>query len=218
MKLHRNAKTCPHSRLLLCQRVVDEGWRVREAAAAAGISARTASKWLARYRAEGEDGLTDRSSAPGSVWNRTPEERVQAIACLRRLRMTAAEIAGLFSMPLSTVSAVLTRIGLGRRSRLEPPEPPNRYERKRAGELLHIDIKPLVRIDGAGHRVTGDRRRQARRAGWEYVHVCVDDATRLAYVELLSDQKAKSAVAFLRRAVAHFAALGVRVERVMTDG
>jgi transposase InsO family protein len=217
MRLHRNARTCPHSRLLAVKRVQEEGWTLSQAAEAAGVSVRTIAKYVRRYEQEGEEGLLDRSSAPRSIPHRTCEERMQAIACLRRLRMTAAEIAGLLSMPLSTVSAILTRIGLGKRSRLEPPEPPNRYQRQRAGELLHIDVKPLVRIDGAGHRVTGDRRRHARGAGWEYVHICVDDASRLAYVEVLEDEKATTAAAFLRRAVAHFAALGVRVESVMTD-
>ena len=139
MKLHGNARTCPHSRLLMVTRVEEKGWTLVQAAEAAGVSVRTVSKWLACYRAEGEDGLLDGSSAPRSIPHRTPEERVQAIAALRRLRMTAAEIGECLAMPLSTVSAVLTRIGLGKRSRLEPPEPPNRYERKLPGELLHIE-------------------------------------------------------------------------------
>jgi transposase InsO family protein len=217
MKLHGNARLCPHGRLLLVRRVLEQGWTLAQAAEAVGVSVRTAAKWVARYRAEGESGLGDRSSAPSSVWNRTSEDRVELIAALRRLRMTAAEITEVLAMPLSTVSAVLTRIGLGKRSRLEPPEPANRYERAEPGELLHIDVKKLVRIDRAGHRVTGNRRGQARGIGWEYVHVCIDDATRLAYVEVLSDEKGQTAVGFLRRAVAHFAAYGVRVRGVMTD-
>ena len=217
MKLHRNAKTCPNSRLLLCRRVLEHGWTVREAADAVGISERRAYVYLARYREEGEAGLLDRPAAPQSIPRRTPEDRIQAIAALRRLRMTGSEIAETFSMPLSTVSAILTRIGLGKLSRLEPPEPANRYERRRPGELLHIDVKKLARIDGAGHRVTGSRRGQTRKPGWEYVYVCIDDATRLAYVEVLADEKARTAVGFLRRAVSHFASFGVRVERVMTD-
>lgn len=217
MKLHGNARTCPRSRLLLVGRVEVEGWTLAQAAEAAGVSVRTVSKWLACYRAEGEDGLFDRSSSPRSIPHRTPEERVQTVACLRRLRMTGAEIAECLGMPLSTVSAILTRIGLGKRSRLEPPEPANRYERRQPGELLHIDVKKLARIDGAGHRVTGSRRGQAKGIGWEYVHICVDDATRLAYVEVLADEKAQTAAGFLRRAVAHFRSFGVRVERVMTD-
>jgi transposase InsO family protein len=216
MKLHGNARTCPHSRLLMVRRV-EEGWTLAAAAEAAGVSVRTVSKWLCCYRAEGEDGLLDRSSAPRSIPHRTSEERVQAIAALRRLRMTAAEISECLRMPLSTVSAVLTRIGLGKRSRLEPPEPPNRYERKRPGELLHIDVKKLGRIGRPGHRVNRDRRTRSRGVGWEYVHICVDDATRLAYVEVLEDEKATTAAGFLARAVAHFRAYGIRVERVMTD-
>jgi transposase InsO family protein len=217
MKLHGNARTCPHSRSLMVKRVEEEAWTLAAAAEAAGVSVRTVSKWLACYRAGGEDGLLDRSSAPHSIPHRTPEERVQAIAALRRLRMTAAEIAECLRMPLSTVSAVLTRIGLGKRSRLEPPEPPNRYERKQPGELLHIDVKKLGRIGRPGHRVNGDRRTRSRGIGWEFVHICIDDATRLAYVEVLEDEKATTAAGFLRRAVAHYRAYGIRVERVMTD-
>jgi transposase InsO family protein len=202
---------------LAIERVEGEGWTLTRAAAAARVSVRTLSKWLRRFREEGEQGLHDRSSAPGSIPLRTSEERVQVIAALRRLRMTAAEIAESLAMPLSTVSAVLTRIGLGKRSRLEPPEPANRYERKRAGELLHIDVKKLGKIGRPGHCVNGDRRSRSRGIGWEYVHICVDDATRLAYVEVLADEKATTAVGFLRRAVAHFRAYGIRVERVMTD-
>lgn len=230
MKLHRNARTCLHSRTLLVKRVVEEGWTLTKAAEAAGVSVRTVSKWLQRFRWEGEGGLIDRSSAPRSIPNRTPADRVALIALLRRLRMTAAEISEMLSMPLSTVSAVLTRIGLGKLSRLEPPEPANRYERRHPGELLHIDIKKLGRIrNGAGKRVMGDHRhhnhesftdkagRRRLKVGWEYVHVCIDDATRIAYAEVLADEKAVTAVGFLRRAVAHFRAYGIEVERVMTD-
>jgi transposase InsO family protein len=200
------------------QRVLEEGWRPAAVAEAAGCSTRTVYKWLARYRAEGDAGLTDRSSAPHEVPRRTPEERVAAIAALRRLRMTAGTIAWLLSMPESTVSSVLTGIGLGRLSRLEPPEPPSRYERRCAGELLHIDVKKLGRIINVGHRISGDRRGQAKgKAGWEYVHVCLDDATRLAYVEVLPDESGQTCADFLRRAVAFYERHGVRVERVMTD-
>jgi transposase InsO family protein len=227
MKLHGNARTCPHSRLLMVRRVEEEGWTLARAADAAGVSVRTVSKWLRCYRQEeGGEGLLDRSSRPHSIPHRTPEERVHAIACLRRLRFSGAEIAELLSMPLSTVSAVLTRIGLGRRSRLEPLEPANRYERKRPGELVHVDVKKLGRICGVGHRVSGSRASQRKltiegrrtgAAGWEFVHVCVDDATRLAYAEVLADERGASAAAFLRRAVAWFESLGVRVERIMSD-
>jgi len=226
MKVHANAPLGPKGRATMVGRVVEREWSLAEAAEAAGVSERTCSKWVRRYRAEGEPGLHDRSSAPKSIPHRTPDELVEAIAALRRLRMTGAEIAFCLAMALSTVSAVLTRIGLGKLSRLEPPEPPNRYERRRAGELIHVDVKKLGRIRGAGHRVTGHRASQKRTrvngkrtgvAGWEFVHVCVDDATRLAYVEVLIDEKATTAVGFLRRAKAFYASHGITVERVMTD-
>ena len=222
MRLHANARTCPHSRRLAVDRVEREGWTLVAAAAAAGVSVRTISKWRRRYRVEGEEGLLDRSSAPALVPLRTGESRVAVIASLRRLRMTGAEIAETLGMPASTVSGILTRIGLGKLWRLEPLEPPNRYEKQHAGELVHVDVKKLGRIGRPGHRVTGrvsgaGNHRRAYRLGWEYVHVCVDDATRLVYVEVLDDEKAVTAVGFLRRAVAHFAAFGVRVERLMTD-
>ena len=159
MNVHANAKTCPNSRLLLVRRL-EEQWSLTAAAEAAGVSERTARKWVARWRAEGEPGLRDRSSAPRRRPTRLPARRLEAIESLRRLRMTAAEIAECLEMALSTVSRWLRRIGLGRLSRLEPPEPPNRYERRRAGELVHVDVKKLGRIAGAGHRVTGDRRSQ----------------------------------------------------------
>ena len=217
MKLHANARTCPHSRRLAVERVTREGWTLAAAAEAAGVSVRTVSKWRRRYREEGEQGLLDRCSAPASVPLRTDELRVAVIAGLRRLRMTGCEIAETLGMPVSTVSGILTRIGLGKLWRLEPLEPPNRYEKQRPGELVHVDVKKLGRIGRPGHRVNGDRRTRSRGIGWEYVHVCVDDATRLVYVEVLDDEKAATAVGFLRRAVAHFAAFGIRVERLMTD-
>jgi transposase InsO family protein len=226
MKLHGNARTCPNSRRLLVNRVCDQSWSVTAAAQAAGISERTAYRWLRRWREEGAEGLSDRSSAPKRIPHRTPADRVQAIAALRRLHMTAAEIAEVLCMALSTVSAVLRRIGLGKRSRLSPPEPPNRYERKRPGELIHLDVKKLGRISarGAGHRVNGHRGSQfkgpgGRRGatGWEFVHVAVDDATRLAYVEVLQDERGATAGAFLRRAVAWFEGFGIAVERVLSD-
>jgi len=220
MKLHANARTCPKSRRLLIRRIEEEGWSLVVAAEAAGISERSARKWLARWRAEGEAGLADRSSAPKRVPSRLGADRLEAIEALRRLRMTAAEIAEVLGMALSTVSRWLARIGLGKRSRLEPPEPPNRYERKRAGELIHVDVKKLGRIGkGAGHRISGNRGpgQRSRGAGWEFVHVCVDDATRLAYVEVLADEKGATAAAFLRRAVRWFKGMGITVERVMSD-
>jgi transposase InsO family protein len=224
MKLHANARTCPKSRRLLVDRL-EGSWSLRSAAEAAGVSERTAAKWLARWRAEGEAGLLDRSSAPRRSPSRLPADRLRAIEALRRLRMTAAEIAEVLGMALSTVSRWLGKIGLGKRSRLSPPEPPNRYERARPGELIHVDVKKLGRIQGVGHRISGSRasqrrRRQGRRSGalgWEFVHVCVDDATRLAYAEVLPNEKGVTAAAFLRRAVAWFKGMGVRVERVLSD-
>jgi transposase InsO family protein len=227
MQLHANAALSLTRRRLLCRRVVEQGWALTTAAAAAEVSARTAAKWVGRYRSEGELGLLDRSSAPKRVANRTGEQRVQAIAALRRLRFTGAQIADLLGMPETTVSGILTRIGLGRLGRLGL-EPARRYQRLRPGELLHVDVKKLGRIQLPGHRVTGNRRARTRRhhfshtrsrgtAGWEFVHIAVDDATRLAYAEVLPDERAKTAVAFLRRALAFFGRHGIRVERVLTD-
>jgi transposase InsO family protein len=196
--------------------VLEEDWTLTAAAEAAGVSVRCARKWVGRYRAAGEAGLVDRPSAPRRVANRTPVERVAVILALRGLRMTAAEIAETLAMPLSTVSVLLRRNGVGRLGRIGL-EQPVRYERSRPGELVHIDVKKLGRIGCPGHRVNGDRRTRTRGAGWEFVHICVDDATRLAYVEVLEDEKATTAAGFLARAVAHFRAYGIRVERVMTD-
>ena len=226
MKLHGNARTCPKSRELLVGRILDQEWSLTEAAAAAGVSERTARKWVARFEAEGELGLQDRSSAPKQIPHRTPADRVEAIEVLRRLRLTAAEIAEALGMALSTVSLWLKKMGLGKRSRLEPPEPPNRYERRHPGELIHVDVKKLGRILKPGHRVTGSKRGQAHThrdgkrvslAGWEFVHTAIDDHSRLAYAEVLADETAKTAIAFLRRALAWFADHGVSVQRVMTD-
>src|SRR6187401_997521 len=196
MRLHANAALSVKKRLVLCRRVVEQGWTLTKAAAAGEVSVRTARKWVRRYRADGEAGLVDRCSAPRRQPTRTDERRVQAIAALRRLRMTGAQIAEVLGMPVSTVSGILTRIGLGRLSRLEPPEPPNRYERRHPGELVHVDIKKLGRISvrGAGHRVVGHRksqysqRRDGRKrylTGFEYLHVMIDDHSRLAYAEVL---------------------------------
>ena len=225
MRLHANHRTCPSSRRLICRRVLEEGWTVARAAEAAGCSERTAAKWLRRCR-DGDLTLHDRCSRPRSSPKRLPTERVRAIEALRRLRMTAAEIAEILSLPLSTVSLWLKRLGLGKRSRLEPPEPPNRYERRHPGELVHVDIKRLGRIRGVGHRITGDRASQRKTgrthrlrevSGFEYVHVMIDDHSRLAYAEVLDDLTASCAIAFLHRAVAWFAQHGVQVRAVMSD-
>ncbi len=228
MKLHANAALSWTGRRRLCERVVVEGWTVAGAAASAGVSVRCARKWVGRYRAEGAAGLGDRSSAPRRVANRTAEDRVEAIVRLRRLRFTAAEIAETLQMPLSTVSAVLKRNGVGRLGRLGL-EPAVRYERSRPGELVHIDVKKLGRFQAAGKRVgfrpAGQGRPRRRDAhghdrgttGWDYVHVAIDDYSRLAYAEVLSDEKAATAVGFLRRALAFFARHGITVERILTD-
>lgn len=216
MKLHGNRLT-PHQRELLGRRVDEEGWTVAQAAEAAGCSERTGWMWLARWRA-GEP-MTDRSSAPRTVANRTPARVEAAIEALRRLRHTSTRIGSELDLPVSTVCAVLRRLGLHRLSRLEPPEPANRYCRRHPGELIHVDTKKLGRFDRPGHRVTGRRTGvvTSRASGWEVVHVCVDDCTRLAYVEVLDDERGTTSTAFLARAVAWFAAHGVEVRRVMTD-
>jgi transposase InsO family protein/transposase len=230
MHLHANAALSLNKRGRLCRRVVEQSWSLAEAAAAAEVSERTAAKWVARFRAEGQAGLLDRSSAPRTVANRTPEDRVDAIVCLRRLRFTGAEIAELLGMPDKTVSGILTRIGMGRLGRLGL-EPERRYERSRPGELVHVDVKKLGRIQVPGHRVRAnkgfgravrsrvgnpDGRKQGT-AGWEFVHVAIDDATRLAYAEVLPDEQAATAVGFLKRALRFFARHGIRVEAVMSD-
>jgi transposase InsO family protein len=230
MQVHARAPLSPIGRRRVVERVRAKTWSVMAAAEAAGVTERTIYRWLARFRDHGAQGLIDRPPIANHQPRKTPPDRVGAICALRRLHMTAAEIAEVLAMPLSTVSAVLLREGLGKRSRLAPPEPANRYERRRAGELVHIDIKKLGRITVPGHAVTGNRRQRADRtrvgsptgrpvgtAGWEFVHVAVDDHSRLAYAEVLRDETAASAIAFLRRALAFFARHGVRVERVMTD-
>jgi transposase InsO family protein len=227
MNLHGNAALSWSGRRELARRVVDQGWTLRAAAEAAGVSVRCARKWASRYRA-GDRRLLDRSSAPGRVANRTAPERVAVIVKLRGLRMTAAEIAETLSMPLSTVSGILTRIGLGRLGRFGL-EPAVRYERSRPGELVHLDVKKLGRIvNGAGKRVSGGTRHNFRQVidaagrphlqtGWEYVHIAIDDFSRLAYAEVLPDEKATTAARFLIRALRFFRRYGITVERVMTD-
>jgi transposase InsO family protein len=230
MEVHANAPLSPIGRRRVVDRVVCEGWSVAAAAEAAGVTERTVYRWLARFRAHGQAGLVDRRSVPGRIPHKTPADRVSAICTLRQLRLTAAQISIELRMPLSTVSAVLLREGLGKRSRLEPVEPICRYERAKPGELIHIDVKKLGRIvGGPGKRILGQaaaRRNPARAdaegirrgsTGWEAVHVAIDDYSRLAYVEVLTDEKAPTAVGFLERAVAFFAGHGICVERVMTD-
>jgi transposase len=229
MRLHANAALSLNGRRRMVVAVVEQGRSIAEAALAAGVSGRTCSKWVARYRAEGDLGLLDRSSAPRRVHNRTEERTVQLLAALRRLRFTAPELADLLDMPCSTISAILKRQGMGKLGRLGL-EPAIRYERARPGELIHIDVKKLGRIQGgAGKRITGGHGRNGRPSrtdaegrrrnlrGWEAVHVAVDDATRLAYVEVLPDEKATTAIGFLRRAIAFYQRHGITVERLITD-
>jgi len=219
MNVHKNARLTPQGRALLVHRVSTEGWRVGDAARAAGISQRRSFVWLARHRAGGELALQDRSSAPARCKHRTSPETLAAIEQLRRQRHTGPRIAQALGMPRSTVGAILRRLGLGKLSALDAKPPIIRYEREKPGELIHIDIKKLGRIDGVGHRITGDRTGQSskRGTGWEYLHVAIDDACRLAYSEILPNEKAESAIAFTERALAWFANLGVNVERIMTD-
>lgn len=220
MQVHARAPLSPIGRRRVVDRVVRESWTVRAAAEAAGVSERTVYRWLTRFRHEGQRGLLDRSSRPGRIPRRTSQERVAVICRLRQSRLTGMEIAEQLGMAASTVSAVLKREGLGKRSRLEPAEPVNRYERATAGELIHIDVKRLGRIGHVGKRITGRLPGGVctpAGLGWEAVHVAIDDYTRLAYVEVLDDQRAATAIGFLQRAIAFYAAHGITVQRVMTD-
>lgn len=219
MNLHSLARTCPSSRALLIHRVQVELWSVAEAASAAGVSERTGYKWLRRSREEGAVALVDRSSRPRRLTGKTEPAREAVVLKLRALRMTGPVIAHRLRMPRATVSRILRRHGQARLRPLAPPEPVVRYERSRPGELVHVDVKKLGRFHRPGHRVTGDRRGQSnvRGIGWEFVHVCIDDATRLAYVEVLEDEKGETAAGFLRRAVAWFARRKIRVEQVLSD-
>lgn len=216
MQIHGNARLLPRQRTLMCQRIRHQGWSAADAAASLGVSVRTAYRWLSRFDAG--DAMTDRSSAPRRVPGRTPPETEAAIEALRRLRFTSTRIAAELGLAVSTVCAVLARLGLNRLSRLEPPEPPNRYCRRHPGELVHIDVKKLGRFDKPGHRVTGrGPGHHNYRVGWEAVHVCVDDTSRLAYVEVLANETAPVSVGFLERAIAWFAERGITIQRVMTD-
>ena len=216
MNIHKNARMTVHGRVLLVERI-EAGWRVAEAAGSAGVSERTAYKWLGRFRSGGAAALNDRKPVPARCPHRLPAERIAAIERLRRERMSGPAIARTLALPRSTVGAVLRRLGLGRLAALDPKPAARRYEREHPGELIHIDTKKLGRIDGIGHRITGDHTRRARGIGWEHLHVCVDDASRLAYTEVMPDERQESACAFLTRALAFFQAHGVKVERVMTD-
>jgi transposase InsO family protein len=219
MNIHKNARLTPQGRALLVRRVRLDRWPVAQAAEAAGISLRSAFRWLARHRAGGEIALLDRSSAPARCPHRTDADTIAAIERLRRQRMTGPQIAQQLSLPRSTVGAILCRLGLGKLSALEPRPEPVRYQRDNPGELIHLDIKKLGRIDGVGHRITGDRKGQSskRGTGWEYLHIAIDDASRLAYTEILPNERKEAAIAFTRRALAWFERFGITVERLMTD-
>ena len=216
MKLHRKAKTTPVSRFLLVSRVEDEHWTYAETAEAFGISERTVGKWVQRFRRGGVAALDDGSSRPGPAAHQTPPLAVYLIGWLRdQHALPAWAIAMALRMPRSTVSRWRQRLGLNHPV-VTPVEPVQRYEWPRAGDLLHLDIKPLGKIDGIGHRIHGDRRR-GRGIGWEYVHVAVDDHSRIAYVEVLTNQLGPTCAAFLERAVAWFAARGITIRRVLSD-
>lgn len=215
MNVHKNARTTLFSRGVLVRRVL-AGEPVAEVAADFSVSERTVFKWLARFRSGGEPALQDRSSRPRRQ-SGMAMETVAAIEALRRQRLTSPVISRALGIPVSTVTLVLRRLGLNRLKALDPVEPKVRYERQRPGELIHIDTKKLGRIDGVGHRATGDRRDRTRGVGWEYLHVAIDDASRLAYTELLPADNGEACAGFLTRAAAWFAQLGIRIERVMTD-
>jgi transposase InsO family protein len=216
MDIHSNARTCLNSRVTIVDHMKAKAWSADQAFAM-GVSVRTGFKWWRRYREQGMAGLLDRSSRPHRTPNETAPERVELVVRLRQCRLTAREIATKTGMPRSTVSAVLKRQGLARLRDLEPPQPPVRYEYDTPGGLVHVDVKKLGRIRGIGHRITGDRRDRHRGAGWECVHVAIDDYSRLAYVEVLANEEAPTTAAFLRRALIFFRAHGIRVKRLLTD-
>lgn len=217
MDLHQNARSCPASRELLVRRVRRQGWKVSQAAVAAGISERRAFEWLARAREDGVTGLRDRSSRPAVSPRQLPSQLLGEILRLRAQRLSGREIAMRTGVPRSTVGRWLSRCGVGRLSQLAPPEPLRRYEKQLPGELLHLDTKKLGRIEGAGHRVTGRRQHRSRGIGWEYLHVAIDDATRAAYVEVLPDERGETAAGFLERAQRWLQDRGVITQRVLTD-
>jgi transposase InsO family protein len=222
MDIHKNARTVPHSRMLIVQRLA-AGWSVATVAEAVGVTARTVRKWRDRHAAEGKLGLNDRSSRPHRSPTRLAAADEDAIEALRRQRLSSPAIARRLGLPLSTIGQVLRRRCLGRLSALDPRPAIVRYEREQPGELIHIDIKKLGRIDGIGHRITGDRTGQSNRRaagrglGWEYLHVAIDDRSRLAYTQLLPSERQEDAIAFLESSLAWFKQHGVSVQRVMTD-
>jgi transposase InsO family protein len=219
MDIHENARLTPKGREDMVRAVVDRGLTKAAAARQFNTTAKTVAKWVGRFRAEGVDGLRDRSSRPLSLPSQTPPSTRTAVEDLRRRRYTGKQIASTLAISPATVSRILRRLGLSKLAALDPPAPVRRYEREYPGELLHIDIKKLGKFNRIGHRITGDRTRQSntRGVGWEYVHVCIDDASRIAYAEIKKDERKRSAVAFLKAAVDYYAKLGVSIQRVMTD-
>jgi transposase InsO family protein len=218
MNVHKNARLTPRGRALMVSRILDEGWSAAASAEAAGVSVRTCRKWLGRRRRGPSEDFTDRSSAPRRCPRRVSPQRLAEIERLRRQRMSGPQIAMALGLARSTVGAVLRRLGLGKLSRLDPKPPIVRYERSHPGEMIHLDIKKLGRFDVAGHRATGDRQAgRSYRAGWDFLHVCVDDASRLAYTEILPSERKEDTTAFLQRALAWLTRHGVSVQRVMTD-
>lgn len=213
MRVHRNAKTTPKMRQLIATRA-QQGWTQAQIGTALGVSVRTVAKWVARAR---ETALTDRSSRPHRQPRRLPATTTAAIIALRHTRATAWQISAAVGVARSTVTRELQRVGLNRVAALEPAPVVQRYEWPHAGDLLHLDIKRVGRIRGVGHRMHGDRRRRARGIGWEYIHVAIDDATRLAYVEVRRSQRARLCAAFLRRAIGWFRRRGIRIRRLLTD-
>ncbi len=219
MDTHKNARLTPKGREEMVRAVVDRGMSRAAAARRFNTSPKTVAKLVNRFRAEGVDGLRDRSSRPLSSPDQTPPATCAAVETLRRQRYTGKQIAAELGISQATVSRILRRLGLNKLSALEPGEPVRRYQRERPGEMIHIDIKKLGRFNKTGHRITGDRKGQSnsRGVGWEYVHVCIDDASRIAFAKVMPSEKKGSAIAFLNAAIAYYESLGVKVERVMTD-
>ena len=223
MDTHKNAPLTPKGREAMVRIVIEGGVTKAAAAHQFNTTAKTVAKWVERFRAEGVDGLRDRSSKPHSLPSQTSPATCAAVEALRRQRHTGKQIAAEVGVAPATVSRILRRLGLNRLSALEPAEPIRRYQRENPGELIHIDIKKLGKFNRIGHRITGDRtgqsnlRSRGKGPGWEYVHVCIDDASRIAFSQVMKNEKKGCAVAFLKAAVAYYASLGVTVERVMTD-
>jgi transposase InsO family protein len=219
MGTHKNAHLTPKGREDMVRAVVDRGMSKAAAARQFNTTPKTVAKWVNRFRKEGVDGLRDRSSRPLSSPDQTPQATCAVVEDLRRQRYTGAQIAAQVGVSPATVSRILQRRGLNKLSALEPAAPVRRYEREHPGELIHIDIKKLGRFNAIGHRITGDRRGQSngRGVGWEYVHVCIDDHSRVAFAQIMPDEKKRSAIVFLKAAIAYYAGLGIKVERVMTD-